>query len=116
MIAKFDRSTLQNIRRDLNAVLEKYASANGMEMSLGTIKFSDGEFETKLNAKIVGAKTMKDTLLESVMAARGLQEMGTAGRRLVGYNPRSYKYPFVYEQGGKRFKCSAESAEMYFKK
>ena len=116
MIAKFDRATLQNIRRELNAVLEKYASANGMEMSLGNIKFSDGDFEAKLNAKIVGAKTMKDKVLESVMAARGLQEMGTGGRRLVGYNTRSYKYPFVYEQGGKRFKCSDESAAMYFKK
>ena len=113
MIAKFDRATLQNIRRELNAVLEKYASANGMEMSLGHIKFYDNDFEAKLNAKIVGAKTMKDTILESVMASHG---MGTNGRRLVGYNPRFYKYPFLYEQGGKRFKCSAESAAKYFKK
>ena len=116
MITKFDKATLQAIRRDLNAVLAKYAEANGMEMSVGNIKFSDGDFEAKVNAKIKGAKTMTDKILESVMAARGLQEMGTGGRKLVGYNSRSYKYPFVYEKGGKRFKCSDESAVLYFKK
>ncbi len=116
MISKFDKVTLQAIRRDLNAVLAKYAQANGMEMSVGNIKFSEGDFEAKVNAKIVGAKTMTDKILESVIASRGLQEVGLAGRKLVGYNSRSYKYPFVYEQNGKRFKCSTESAMMYFKK
>lgn len=115
MIAKFDKTTLQNIRRELNAVLAKYADANGMEISIGNIKFSDGEFEGKLNAKIKGAKTMRDSILESVMAQRGLTSNGKGGRILVGYNSRSYKYPFVYEQNGKRFKCTAESAATYFK-
>lgn len=116
MITKFDKATLQAIRRDLNAVLAKYAEANGMEMSVGNIKFSEGDFEAKVNAKIKGAKTMVDKVLESVMASRGLQAAGVGGRTLVAYNSRSYKYPFVYEQNGKRFKCSTESAMLYFKK
>ena len=115
MIAKFDKTTLQNIRRELNEVLQKYAEANGMEMCVGNIKFSDGDFEAKVSAKIKGAKSTTDKILESVMKSRGLKEIGAGGRKLVGYNSRSYKYPFVYEQAGKRFKCTTEAAVSYFK-
>ena len=116
MITKFDKTNLNTIRAEINAVLSKYADSQGITLQLGNIKFTEGEFDAKLNAKIVGAKTRTDTILESVVASRGLQTVGLNGRKLVSYNTRSYKYPFVYEQNGKRFKCSTETAMMYFKK
>ena len=116
MIAKFDKATLQNIRRELNAVLAKYGSSEGLELSLGNIKFSDNDFEAKLNCKIAGAKTRVDAMLESAMKAHKLNELGAGNRRLVSYNSRNYRYPFIYEQNGKRFKCSVEQAEAHFKK
>ena len=114
MIAKFDKTTLQNIRKELNAVLAKYAQSEGLEISIGNIKFSDADFEAKLSCKIAGAKTFTDAILESVMKSNNLKEFGTNGRKLVSYNSRNYRYPFVYEQNGKRFKCSIESAKSYF--
>lgn len=116
MITKFDKATLQAILRDMNTILAKYAETNGMEIEVGNIKFTEGDFEAKVSAKIKGAKTMSDKVLESVMNSSGMQPYGVGGRVLVKYNSRSYKYPFVYEQNGKRFKCSTESAMTYFKK
>ena len=116
MIAKFDKVTLQKMRKELNDVLAKYAASEGLEISIGNIKFSDNDFEAKLNCKIAGKKTLVDAMLESVMKSYSLSENGIGGRRLVSYNSRNYRYPFIYEQGGKRFKCSIEQAEAYFKK
>lgn len=115
MIAKFDKTTLQSIRRELNAVLAKYGNESGIELSLGNIKFTEAEFEGKLNAKIVGAKTRSDSLLESVVKSQGLCINGIGGKVLVEYKPRNYKYPYVYELNGKRYKCSAVNANIYFK-
>ena len=116
MIAKFDKVTLQKMRNELNAVLAKYAQSEGLEISIGNIKFSETDFEAKLNCKIAGAKTFVDTMLESAMRTYNLNQNGVGNRRLVSYNSRNYRYPFIYEQNGKRFKCSAEQAEAYFKK
>ena len=116
MIAKFDKTNLKNIRAELNAVLAKYAVTQGMTLELGNIKFSEGEFEAKMKAKINGAVTRTETLLMSQMKYLNLQESGMSGRKLVGYNSRAHAYPFVYEQAGKRFKCSVEMAKMYFAK
>lgn len=116
MIAKFDKVTLQKMRKELNDVLAKYAASEGLEISIGNIKFSDNDFEAKLNCKIAGAKTFVDTMLESVMKLNMLNEVGIGNRRLVSYNSRNYRYPFIYEQNGKRFKCSTEQAKAYFSK
>ena len=114
MIAKFDKVNLKNIRAELNAVLAKYAVTQGMSLELGNIKFSEGEFEAKLKASIKGAVTRTDTMLASQMQYLNLQQSGLSGRKLVSYNSRAHAYPFVYEQAGKKSKCSVEMAKMYF--
>lgn len=116
MIAKFDRLNLQAIRSELNAILERYCNEKGLEISIAGITYSEHNFEAKINAKITGAKSISDNILETVMNTYNLQKTGIDGRHLIGYNKRSYKYPFVYEQNGKKFKCSVESASKYFKK
>jgi hypothetical protein len=51
-----------------------------------------------------------------LMQRLNLQERGFDGRILKSYNSRQYRYPFVYELGGKMFKCSEDAAKRYFSK
>lgn len=113
-ITQFTKQNLPQVRADLNKILKDYADKNGMVITLGNIKFQAGEFTTKLETKIVGAVTQEDKNLERYMATYSLGKFGTAGRELVGMNTRAHAYPFIYTQGGKRFKCSIENAKMYF--
>ena len=44
----FDKVTLMNIRKELNAVLAKYGDEAGLEFDVGSIKFSDESFDAKI--------------------------------------------------------------------
>lgn len=115
-VTKFSKQNLPMIRQDLDKILKAYADANGFTISIGNIRFSDGEFKAQLETKIVGAVTKSDKILDQMMEQYSLGQIGIGGRELVGVNPRAYGYPFQYIQGGKRFKCSVESAKLYFGK
>ena len=112
----FDRATLATNRAELNAVLAKYGNEAGLQFELGSMKFSDQSFEVKMSCKIQGGQSLKDKALVQMMEMFNLQENGVGGRILKSYNSRQYKYPFIYEQGGKMFKCSQEQAVRYFAK
>lgn len=114
MITTFDKSNLSTIRKDLNALVEAYGKTIGVDFDFGNISFSAGEFKVKMGAKIKGAITRTDTILASLMKSHSLKTEGRDGRVLTGYNSKAYAYPFKYSQGGKNFKCSLESAKMYF--
>ena len=116
MIQKFDKSNLPTIRADLSKILNAYAAEHGITISIGNIKFSEGEFTAKVEAKIPGVKTLDDTILESVMNARNLQKNGPDGRVLKEYSTRSSKYPFIFTHQGKSYKCSEQQAKLYFSK
>jgi|GEM_PF-2579097 len=110
----FDRATLATIRAELNAVLAKYGDEAGLQFELGSMKFSDQSFEVKMSCKIKGGQSMKDKALVAMMEMLNLRENGSDGRVLKAYNSRQYRYPFVYEQYGKMFKCTQEQAMRYF--
>ena len=112
----FDKVTLMNIRKELNAVLAKYGDDAGLQFEIGSIKFSDESFDAKLLCKIKGGQSLQDKALLQMMQQLNLQEHGLNGRVLKSYNSRQYRYPFVFEQGGKMFKCSEDQAKRYFAK
>lgn len=112
----FDKATLMNIRKELNAVLAKYGDEAGLEFDVGSIKFSDESFDAKLTCKIKGGQSLQDKMLLQIMQRLNLQERGLDGRVLKSYNSRQYRYPFIYELGGKSFKCSEDAAKRYFSK
>ena len=115
MIKQFDKTNLKTVSQDLNAILSKYAKDNGIEISIGNISFNAGSFTTKMEAKVIGAKTKEDSVLEFMIATNGLTKTSKCGKTLVGYNTRGKAYPYIYEDGGKRFKCTELTARMYFK-
>ena len=114
--AKFDKANLKALRAEMQAVLEKYGVASNLEFEVGNMRFSEAEVEIKVKAKVKGAKTRSDSMLETMAQIKGLKLKNAFGDVLVEYNSRSYKYPFVYKCGktGKMFKCDDRGAKMRF--
>ena len=111
----FDRKNLSKLRAEMAQVLQKYGVDANLDIAVGNMRFSDAEVEIKVTAKVKGAKTMTDKLLESEAKRLGLKMKNRAGDRLVEYKPRNWKMPFVYvAANGKRYKCDEASAKMRF--
>lgn len=111
----FNRKNLSELRAEMAQVLQKYGVDANLDISVGNMRFSDAEVEIKVTAKVKGAKTMTDKLLESEAKRLGLKMKNRAGDRLVEYKPRNWKFPFVYvAANGKRYKCDEDSAKMRF--
>jgi hypothetical protein len=113
---KFDRTNLKALRAEMEVLLSKYGVESNIELSVGNMKFSAAEVEIKVEAKIIGEKTLTNALLESRVASLGLKIKNKFGDELVDYNPRAYKMPFIYInwRDGKRYKCSEESVKLRF--
>lgn len=109
----FDRNNLKALSDEMNAVLAKYGMESNLEFSIGGIKFSSTDVEIKVSAKIKGAKTFNDVILESRVKALGLV-MEKDDMKLVRYDAKKYKMPFIFEKGGKLFKASEDRIKFLF--
>jgi hypothetical protein len=100
----------------MSALLKKYGVDTNLEFDVGNMKFSESEVEIKIKAKVAGAKTLTNVILESRVAALGLKMKNSVGDELVDYNTKAYKMPFVYlnARDGKRYKCDERSAKIRF--
>jgi len=116
-VSKFDKFTCQVLRNELNAVLAKHLGENSnLEFTVGNMRFSDEAARIDLTAKVKGGKTVEEKNAERVASMMGLTTEPRNGKQLVKYNPRSYKYPFVYKNllDGKNYKCDEHRAKLYF--
>jgi hypothetical protein len=109
----FDRKNLNALRTEMEAVLAKYGIDSNLEFSVGGMKFSQSDVEIKVSAKVKGAKTFGDVVLESRVKALGLV-MEKNGAKLVRYDSKKFKFPFIYEKGGKMYKTSEDHAKFLF--
>lgn len=109
----FDRKNLNALRAEMEAVLAKYGVSSNLEFSVGGMKFSESSVEIKVSAKVKGAKTFGDVILESRVKALGLV-MEKNGAKLVRYDSKKFKFPFIYEKGGKMYKTSEDHAKFLF--
>lgn len=115
--AQFDKATLKALRAEMQEVMNKYAVKANLEIEVGNMRFSSAEVDIKVKAKVKGATTMTDKLLEMAASRAGIKSFKNAkGDELVKYNSRSYKYPFVYKNAsdGKMYKCDERMAKMMF--
>ena len=114
MITKFDKSNLNSIRTELDALLKRFGDEKGITFNLGTITFNHDEFSAKLTSKVKSESGIS-SMLEFAMKMNNLQVSSPCGKTLVDYRKSSYKYPFVYRDlNGKMYKCSESQAKMYF--
>ena len=114
--AQFDKSTLKALRAEMQEVLNKYAVSANLDVEVGNMSYSDAEVTIKVGAKIKGAVTMTDRILEGQVERYGLKMVNASGDTITGYNTRAGKYPFQYTCGttGKRYKCSTVQAKLKF--
>lgn len=110
---KFDRNNLMTLRSEMDALLAKYGVDANLNMEIGSMRFSDAEVEMKLKVSVKGAVTRTDLNLQRMIAAYNLVAEKN-GARLVRYDTKKHKFPFIYEKNGKMFKTSAESAKLMF--
>jgi hypothetical protein len=114
-IKSFDKATLRAFRTEMDALLEKYGKKTGLDFEVGNMRFSDTEVDIKVKAKVSGVKTRTDSNLELFAKMAGITNLtNRSGDRLVEYKTRSPVYPFVFERGGKRYKCSEAQARSLF--
>ena len=114
--AQFDKANLKALRNEMQALLNKYGVAANLEFEVGNMSFSSAEVQIKVSAKVAGAKTITDVILESRVAALGLKMKNKMGDVLIEYNTRAPKMPFVYMNAadGKRYKCTEMMAKARF--
>jgi hypothetical protein len=115
-VNRFDKFTCQVLRNELNAVLNKFGAEANLKFDVGNMKFTETGVEIKVSGNVIGAKSIADSRLVQVARSYGFTLEPVDGKQLVGYMPRSYKFPFVYLslRDGKRYKCSELSAKAYF--
>ena len=116
MITKFENHNLNLLRSEMASALKDIEAKHGIKFDLGNISYSANEFTMKVKAKTLSASNKIPSILEGMMDLHNLQIDGVGGRKLVDYKKSSYKYPFIYSEGGKMYKCDLMMAKMYFSK
>jgi hypothetical protein len=116
MITKFDNNNLNLLRSEMSSALKEIETKYGIKFDLGNISYSANEFSMKVKSKVLNASTKIPSILEGIMDLHNLQIEGTGGRKLVDYRKSSYKYPFIYSDNGKMYKCDLTMAKIYFSK
>jgi hypothetical protein len=114
-IKKFDQPTLRNLRVEMQALLEAYGVETNLEITVGNMSFSEVEVNIKVQAKVKGAETLTDRILQMEVDRLGLKMENNAGDKLVEYKTRAQKYSFVYESRGKLYKTDERGIVARFK-
>jgi hypothetical protein len=116
----FNRSACLRLRNEMQALLDKYAAETGIEIHVGNMKFTSENVKITVEAKKPGAQSQRDQKLDAALQYQARLDMLSLdeikGKRLVGYNSRAHKMPYIYLDvaTGKRYKCSKTLAKMYF--
>ena len=116
-ITNFDRTNLKQLRKDMDAAIAAVAKQHGIDMQIGTIRFSGDKATMKIEANTVVTTASVSTgevvtRMERVAADFGIRSVTNAkGDKLIDYKASRPKYPFVYESaGGVRWKATVEQA------
>jgi uncharacterized protein (DUF1919 family) len=119
---RIDKNTATKIAAEVAEVLKKYGLENGLEYSrVGGGKFTESDFEFKINMKIAGAKTFgeqkADANLRMALLQFDLTDEVVNGQQIVRFDRSKYKYPVIYRgRDGKQYKTSIEHAKFLFGK
>ena len=114
-ITKFDRSTLRNLRDEMQALLESYGVQTNLEFSVGNMSFSEAEVNIKVAAKVKGATTQVDRILQMEADRLGLDMENAQGEKLVSYKTRARKTPFIWSSpDGKMYRTDERGIQARF--
>ncbi len=110
-VKEFNKTTLDQFRTELDAVLEKFGEKIGVELTSGGIRFQKENCTIKLEAVIVGkdSREVKALAFYSKFKENDIIKVKQLGEIYIkGYNRKARKYPYMVEtvKGGKRYKMS----------
>ena len=111
-IEKFDKRNLNKVAARMDEVL-KEMGFEGVSFRVNGGTFEDAKVTFKVEGRIKGARTRDQYFLDSIIEARGLVKEKN-GRKLVDYKARNRKYPYIYEEAGKLYKCDDRRVTMLF--
>jgi hypothetical protein len=114
-ITTLDKHTLKLIRTEIDKALN--GAIEGVEFSAGNCSYSGNIATFKLEVKIEGAESREMQDLRRYASLYGINlDKPHPTYTLVGYLPRSSKYPFLVTKAGSTgtYKISVEMAKRYF--
>jgi len=116
-ITQLDKTTLRYIRDQINSTLA--GSIENLEFHAGNCSYSGNIATFKLEVKVAGAdsREMQDLKRYADMYDIDLEKTHPV-YTLVGYLPRSSKYPFLVTKAGAdgTYKITEDMAKRYFGK
>lgn len=112
----FTKQNLPQLRADIDAALAAVAAKHGIKLQTGNISFNPNEATIKLMASAEGAAEHNLQMLRQFAKLDGINAdgVGRQGEKLIDYDHKKPKYPYIFERGGKRFKCAPDQARMIF--
>lgn len=120
-IESFSRDNIKQVRADLQAVLDKFASDHGVEIKLGRITYGDLDFRSSIRVFIptkdaetpmaldFKTKCLKYGLVPDDLGAEFRSGLNNDMHKIVGLKPRNRKYPIITKnlRDGKQYKFPA---------
>lgn len=115
-ITRIDRPTVRMLRHELESTLKEFGSKYGLTIDVGSIRFSDEDFTTKVKVSCGSSGDAAKREFERYAWKFGLKkddygrDFTHGGTRftVVGIKPRSRRYPIIGVNGnGTRYKFPA---------
>lgn len=129
-ITSFDKDNLKTVRQTINSALERAEEELGISLSIGNISYdrNGNGFTTKLEGAVVNEsgqamdKQVRDFIqyarfqpdLEPEDLFKEFEHDGTI-YKIVGWRPRSKKYPVICESEGISYKFPADLVALRLK-
>ena len=125
-ISSFDRTTVKNLRNDIDSALAALSKKYGIEISAGNASFTSSNVTYKVQAavKAAGGVTMtkeaSDFNLYASINLSGFklgQTISLQGKEytIAGWKVRAQRNPVIVTRDGKSYRVSTEMIKMYNK-
>lgn len=120
---RFNKTTLNTLRPEIQAALDAVAAKHGITLKLGNIGFSadGGSFTSKVEGKVEAiANEAEKARFRETAAMFGYDPEKEADTpqgkaRLVGYLPKKRAKPWLIQIGEKQYVVDDRYADFYFK-
>ena len=124
-VTSFDRQNIRQINSEIESAIKSIAEKYGLEVKLGSTRFTNSNFTTKLQVATVGeggiTMSKEATDFNRYKTILGInmelgQEFQRSGKTftIVGLKPRSKKYPILAKcSDGKTYKLPVDLVNMY---
>jgi hypothetical protein len=125
-ISSFDRTTVKNLRSDIDKALATISKKYGIEISAGNASFTSSNVTYKVQAAVKAAsgvtmtKEASDFNLYASINLSGFklgQTISLQGKEytIAGWKVRAQRNPVIVTRDGKSYRVSTEMIKMYNK-